>query len=67
MPHELRHDDPLLVIPHHVGLGTRVPHRIRTREDMLIPAGVLDADPVMRPENNIVRTSKSRDAPSLRQ
>jgi hypothetical protein len=34
---------------------------------MLIPAGVLDADPVMRPENNIVRTSKSRDAPSLRQ
>lgn len=39
--------------------GTRVPHKIRTREDMLIPAGVLDADPGMRPENNIFSTSKA--------
>src|SRR5215218_7897914 len=39
--------------------GTRVPHKIRTREDMLIPAGVLDQDPGMRPQNNIFWTSKA--------
>ena len=31
--------------------GTRVPHK--TGENMLIPAGLLDADPGARPENNI--------------
>ena len=31
--------------------GTRVPHK--TGENMLIPAGLLDADPGARPENSI--------------
>lgn len=39
--------------------GTRVPHRVRTRTDYLVPAGVLDADPGMRPENNIFWASKA--------
>ena len=39
--------------------GSRVPHHIRTREDMLIPAGVLDADPQLRPENNIFWDSRA--------
>ena len=38
--------------------GTRVPHEIPVRGDMLIPAGVLDADPGMRPEMNIFWDSK---------
>lgn len=38
--------------------GTRVPHRIKATENMLIPAGVLDADPGMRPENSIFWKSK---------
>jgi hypothetical protein len=38
--------------------GTRVPHKIKTTENMLIPAGLLDGDPGMRPENNIFWTSK---------
>ena len=39
--------------------GCRVPHEIRTRDDMLIPAGLLDRDPGMRPENNIFWASKA--------
>ena len=39
--------------------GTRVPHEIPVRGDVLIPAGVLDADPGMRPEMNIFWNSKS--------
>jgi hypothetical protein len=37
--------------------GTRVPHK--TGENMLIPAGVLDADPGARPENSIFWKSKA--------
>jgi hypothetical protein len=39
--------------------GSRVPHNIRTRDDVLVPAGMLDADPQMRPENNIFWASKA--------
>src|SRR3954467_203552 len=39
--------------------GCRVPHEIRTRDDMLIPAGLLDRDPGVRPENNIFWASKA--------
>ncbi len=33
--------------------GTRVPHKINTTENMLIPAGLLDADPGARPDSSI--------------
>ena len=39
--------------------GTRMPHKIKTTENMLIPAGVLDGDPGMRPENSIFWKSKA--------
>lgn len=39
--------------------GTRVPHEIPTRDDMLVPAGVLDSDPGMRPEHSIFWDSKA--------
>ena len=39
--------------------GTRMPHKVKTTDNMLIPAGVLDADPGMRPENSIFWKSKS--------
>ena len=39
--------------------GTRVPHKVNTTENMLIPAGVLDGDPGMRPENSIFWKSKA--------
>ena len=39
--------------------GTRVPHKIRTREDYLVPAGLLDQDPGMRPKNSIFWDSKA--------
>ena len=39
--------------------GSRVPHKVRDREDVLIPAGLLDADPVMRPEMSIFWGSKA--------
>ena len=38
--------------------GTRVPHKVKTREDYLIPAGLLDDDPQMRPENSIFWDSR---------
>jgi hypothetical protein len=39
--------------------GSRVPHRIRGREDMLIPAGLLDQAPAQRPENSIFWGSRA--------
>ncbi len=39
--------------------GTRVPHKVRERDDYLIPAGILDSDPGKRPENNIFWGSKA--------
>ena len=39
--------------------GTRMPHKIKTTDNMLIPAGVLDADPGVRPENSIFWKSKA--------
>ena len=39
--------------------GTRVPHKVKTREDYLVPAGVLDDDPGVRPENSIFWDSKA--------
>jgi hypothetical protein len=39
--------------------GTRVPHQIRTTENVLIPAGLLDGDPGARPEYCIFWGSKA--------
>lgn len=39
--------------------GTRMPHKVNGTENMLVPAGVLDADPGMRPTNSIFWKSKS--------
>lgn len=39
--------------------GTRVPHKAKITENMLIPAGLLDGDPGMRPENSIFWKSKA--------
>ena len=39
--------------------GTRVPHKIRERDDYLVPAGILDHDPLKRPEQNIFWGSKA--------
>jgi hypothetical protein len=39
--------------------GTRVPHKVGTTGNVLIPAGLLDADPGMRPENSIFWKSKA--------
>lgn len=39
--------------------GTRVPHKVATTANMLIPAGVLDADPGARPESSIFWKSKA--------
>ena len=39
--------------------GTRVPHKVRERDDYLVPAGVLDEDPAMRPQNSIFWNSKA--------
>ena len=33
--------------------GTRVPHKVKTTDNMLIPAGLLDGDPGARPESSI--------------
>ena len=41
------------------GCGSRVPHNIKTRDDVLIPAGLLDADPQMLPQNSIFWASKA--------
>jgi hypothetical protein len=39
--------------------GTRVPHAIKSTDNMLIPAGLLEGDPGMRPENSIFWKSKA--------
>ena len=39
--------------------GTRVPHQVKSTANMLIPAGVLDGDPGMRPENSIFWKSRA--------
>jgi len=39
--------------------GTRVPHKVRERDDYLIPAGILDGDPGKRPDNSIFWGSKA--------
>jgi hypothetical protein len=39
--------------------GSRVPHKVRERDDYLVPAGLLDNDPVMRPENSIFWGSRA--------
>jgi hypothetical protein len=39
--------------------GTRVPHKINTTENVLIPAGLFDADPGARPANSIFWQSKA--------
>ena len=39
--------------------GTRVPHEIAGRGDYLIPAGVLDQDPGLRPDQSIFWASKA--------
>jgi hypothetical protein len=40
--------------------GTRMPHRIKTTENMLIPAGVLDDDPGILPQHSIFWKSKAQ-------
>jgi len=39
--------------------GTRVPHKVKSTENMLIPVGLLDADPGMRPQNSIFWKSRA--------
>ena len=39
--------------------GTRLPHKIPGRDDYLVPAGILDNDPVKRPDNSIFWNSKA--------
>ena len=39
--------------------GTRMPHRIVGTENFLVPAGVLDANPGLRPESSIFWGSKA--------
>ena len=39
--------------------GSRVPHKVKTRDDFLIPAGLLDQDPQMRPQTSIFWDSKA--------
>jgi hypothetical protein len=39
--------------------GTRVPHQVTGTENMLVPAGTLDADPEMRPDGSIFWKSKA--------
>lgn len=39
--------------------GCRVPHNVRTRDDVLVPAGLLDGDPGVKPECSIFWASKA--------
>jgi hypothetical protein len=39
--------------------GTRVPHKIKTTENMLIPAGLLEEAPEKRPESSIFWDSRA--------
>ena len=40
--------------------GTRVPHKIKTTQNMLIPAGLLEEAPDMLPENSIFWESRAK-------
>ena len=39
--------------------GSRVPHRIPERSEYLVPAGLLDNDPAMRPQHSIFWGSRA--------
>lgn len=39
--------------------GTRVPHKITGTENIMVPAGILDADPELRPDSSIFWSSKA--------
>ena len=39
--------------------GTRAPHKIRTQDNYLVPAGLLDGDAAGRPEHSIFCSSKA--------
>ncbi|HYC47825.1 MAG TPA: GFA family protein [Burkholderiales bacterium] len=39
--------------------GTRVPHKVGGTQNMLVPAGLLEADPGTRPDNSIFWASKA--------
>lgn len=39
--------------------GTRMPHKVKTTENMLIPAGCFDGDPGARPESSIFWQSRA--------
>jgi hypothetical protein len=39
--------------------GSRVPHLIRERNEFLVPAGLLDGDPVARPQHSIFWDSRA--------
>ena len=39
--------------------GTRVPHKIKTQENYLVPAGLLDGEPPTGPEHSIFWGSKA--------
>lgn len=39
--------------------GSRVPHEVRGRDDMLIPAGLLDGVPAQKPESSIFWGSRA--------
>jgi hypothetical protein len=39
--------------------GCRVPHTVRTRDDVLVPAGLLDGDPGLEPECSIFWESRA--------
>lgn len=39
--------------------GSRVPHKVRSRSDMLIPAGLLDQAPAQRPDSSIFWGSRA--------
>jgi hypothetical protein len=39
--------------------GTRVPHKVKTTENMLVPAGLLEQNPAKGPENSIFWDSRA--------
>jgi hypothetical protein len=41
------------------GCGTRVPHKVRDREDYLVPAGIVDTAIPVRPEMSIFWASRA--------
>ena len=43
--------------------GSRVPHKIATTENVLVPAGLLEGDPGIRPDSNIFWGSRAEWCP----